>query len=227
MRTTFRTVVAAIVAVMLLQTAAFAGPPLLCHPFNIGDAKSLPFQGPDWSRVDQNYDVANLVRDTMSLLGNDVPVIVRMETLRRATLYSREDTKLAAALLESLRERAEKSASTGQGGGAVMASFDLAYLAETYRQAGLVSRASNETFWKFAQTVPAIDGYAIIQKLIAQGGGPEMEFAAALISSNKRTPEYFDHVRKASAGAKPGSLLAENLMTHFGPDLKSAKLEVK
>lgn len=227
MNTTTRTAVVVIVGVLVLQTAAFAGPPLLCHPFNIGDARSLPFQGPDWSRVDPNYDTKNLVNDTMSLLGNDVPVIVRMETLRRATLYSRYDSKLAADLLEAIRARAEKSASVGQGGNAVMVSFDLAYLAETFRQAGMISKESNKTFWRFSQSVPAINGYAIIQKLIAQGGGPEMEFAAALITSSNRNSEYFDHVRKASAGAKPGSLLAQNLTSHLAPDLASAKLETK
>jgi len=163
----------------------------------------------------------------MSLLGNDVPVIVRMETLRRATVYSRQDGKLAAALLESLRSRAEKSASTGEGHDAVMASFDLAYLAETYRQAGLVSTASREAYWKFAQAAPGVNGYAIIQRLIAQGGGPEMEFAAALIASDKRNPNYFDHLRKATAGAKPGSLLAQNLASHFADDMRSARMEMK
>lgn len=223
-RSTFRTFVLLVAGVLLLESAALAGPPLICRPFNIGDAKSLPFQGPDWSRVDPNYDVKNLVQDTLSLLGPEVPVIVRMETLRRATLYSRYDAKLAQELLEAFRGRAEKSASAGQGGSAVMVSFDLAYLAETYRQAGMITKASNETFWKFAQTVPSIDGYAIIQRLIAKGGGPEMEFAAALITSDKRGPAYFDHVRKAAAGAKPGTLLAQNLQTHLGPDLKSARL---
>jgi hypothetical protein len=224
-RSILKTLVLVIAGVLLLQSAALAGPPLLCHPFNIGDARSLPFQGPDWNRIDASYDVKHLLNDTAALLTPDMPVIVRMETLRRATLYSRNDAKLAAALLESLRSRAEKSASTGQRGGAVMASFDLAYLAETYRQAGLISRESNETFWKFAQTVPAIDGYSIIQKLIAQGGGPEMEFAAALITSDKRNSDYLDHVRKATASAKPGSLLAQNLTSHFPEDMKSARLK--
>ena len=42
-----------------------AGPPLLCHPFDIGDARSLPW-GPDWSQGRSEYNVANLVagRDT-------------------------------------------------------------------------------------------------------------------------------------------------------------------
>ena len=224
-RTTFKTAVLVVTGVLLLQSVALAGPPLICHPFNIGDARSLPFQGPAWSRVDPNYDVTNLVKDTLSLLGNDVPVIVRMETLRRATLYSRNDGKLAAALLESLRSRAEKSASTGQGHDAVIASFDLAYLAETYRQVGSVSVASREDYWKFAQTTPAIDGYAIIRKLIAQGGSPEMEFAAALIASRQRGPEYFTHLRNASAAAKPGSLLLQNLESHFAEDMKIARLK--
>jgi len=34
-RTTCKTAVFVIAGVLLLQTAALAGPPLICHPFNI------------------------------------------------------------------------------------------------------------------------------------------------------------------------------------------------
>ena len=40
-RTTRTPVVAA--AAILIATPAFAGPPLLCHPFEIGTARSLPW----------------------------------------------------------------------------------------------------------------------------------------------------------------------------------------
>src|SRR6266404_7524668 len=101
-----RFAVLALAATLLAPLAAFAGPPLICHPFNIGDAKSLPFQGPGWSEVQPGYDTSRLVDDTMALLAPDTPVIIRMETLRRASLYARNDTHLAQALLDRVQARA-------------------------------------------------------------------------------------------------------------------------
>src|SRR2546428_10659923 len=77
-----------VILVFLFGSAVLAGPPLICRPFDIGNAKSLPFQGPDWSAVPASYDVSRLVGDTMALLQPDTPVIVRMETIRRGATYS-------------------------------------------------------------------------------------------------------------------------------------------
>ena len=226
--TAFRTAVSLGVTVLLLTSAALAGPPLICHPFNIGDARSLPFRGPDWSRVDPNYDVTNLVKDTISLLGNDVPVIVRMETLRRATLYSRNDEKLATELFERIRSRAAKLTPDSNNREAVLAWFDLGYLAETYKQAAAISRSvqpHDKAYWTFDQANPDVNGYDLVKKSISSGGGAEMEFAAAVIASSHRGPDYFNHLRIASAAAKPGSLLSLNLESHFAEDMKLARLK--
>jgi len=80
-----------IVAVLLgFTTLAQAGPPLICHPIEIGQAKSLP-----WVEFNQrgrtDYDLKNLSRDTLAILDSHTPVLVRMETLRRATIYARHD----------------------------------------------------------------------------------------------------------------------------------------
>jgi hypothetical protein len=40
---------AAVLAAIITATPAFAGPPLLCHPFEIGTARSLPWDG-TWSQ---------------------------------------------------------------------------------------------------------------------------------------------------------------------------------
>ena len=89
-----------------------AGPPLLCHPFDIGDARSLPW-GPDWSQGRSEYNVANLVADTEAILTPTAPVIVRMETLRRAALYASLDGKVARQLLQSLNARATAAERAG------------------------------------------------------------------------------------------------------------------
>src|SRR5262245_38940039 len=76
----------------------FAGPPLVCHPIDIGTAESLPFANPP-SDVDHNYDTRNLVTDTLKRLSPDTPVLVRMETIRRAVMYVQRNSVLAGDLL--------------------------------------------------------------------------------------------------------------------------------
>jgi len=48
---------------------ALAGPPLLCHPFDIGAARSLPMARGGWQAVDPTYDVLRLVADTLAILS--------------------------------------------------------------------------------------------------------------------------------------------------------------
>ena len=84
-----------IVAVLFVFTNfAQAGPPLICHPNEIGQAKSLPWV--DWTHSGStDYDLKNLTRDTLAILDSNTPVLVRMETLRRATIYARQDPQRA------------------------------------------------------------------------------------------------------------------------------------
>src|SRR5438105_4489844 len=86
---------------------AQAGPPLICHPYNIGEAKSLPWgqDGANWDNPDPHFNVQQLNADTLKLLNDSTPVLVRMETLRRATIYGEKDHRAAADLLASLRNR--------------------------------------------------------------------------------------------------------------------------
>src|SRR5688572_32183869 len=122
---------------MLTSTTAFAGTPLICHPYTIGAAKSLPGSDGDWKGVNPNYDRTNLVRDTLALLTPETPVIVRMETLRRAAIYATagmrgwgeksgfndEDRAHTSALLEKLRARAESAS----GAERALALFDVGF----------------------------------------------------------------------------------------------------
>jgi len=66
-----------VVILVGLTTSAHAGPPLICHPIEIGQAKSLPWV--DWNRkVSGDYDLKNLTRDTLAILHSTTPVLVRM-----------------------------------------------------------------------------------------------------------------------------------------------------
>lgn len=219
-RTTGSLLFAAVIIACLISfpQTTIAGPPLLCHPMEIGGARSLPWSGTAWRAVQADYDASRLVADTVSLIGPDVPVIVRMETLRRATIYSMwsridrevgfniKDAKIADELLARLKER--EQAAHGKGGtGEGLALFDLGYLAETYKQAS--SNAQNPAH--------GIDGYAmVVEALRLRGSDPEMEFAAALITAGSRGDTHPEHLKKAIAGAKGNSLLAQNIASHFG-----------
>src|SRR5215467_2497445 len=90
-RRTLRPVLSILTALSLTLTLirpALAGPVLICKSYEIGAAKSLPWGGSDWRSVKPDYDINRLVEDTMALLTPDTPVLVRMETLRRAVIYA-------------------------------------------------------------------------------------------------------------------------------------------
>src|SRR5262249_5796884 len=113
-----------------------AGPPLLCHPFEACDAKSLPWNSRQgWNSPKTDYEIANLLRDAIALLASDSPVIVRMETLRRAGIYSTKDERVARELLLTLTARALKAGAGANGKSEALAWFDAGYLVETFKQA--------------------------------------------------------------------------------------------
>ncbi len=205
-----------------VATSALAGPPLICHPFNIGSARSLPWQGPSWSRIDPNYNLKGLVGDTLALLTPDTPVLVRMETLRRATVYARNDAGLAGQLLARLQARAAvKPRNTPEY---ALALFDSGYLTETYRQAYWISANAKEEFWKFQQADPRQDGYSLVARALELGGNdPAMEFAAAVITLDTHKAAHREHLQRAMAGASAGSLLEQNLASHFGDEIRELR----
>lgn len=194
------------VVLAISAPAAQAGPPLICWPFNIGEAKSLPFGEDGWRAARADYDLRRLPEDTLALLGPRTPVIVRMETLRRATVYVMKDRNVASALLDRLRARVRDAEAKGRPD--ALALFDAGYLAECYKQARETRLAGD-----FAG---GLDGYAMIEKAIGlRGTDAEMEFAAALASAgSSHQPEVDAHLQRAVAGAVEGSLLAKNLVTH-------------
>jgi hypothetical protein len=220
--------------VALLSTAivTHAGPPLICHAIDIGDAKSLPWISHSWNLSGgETYDTKNLVRDTLEILAPDTPVLVRMETLRRATLYARKDPVAAKELLARLHARATSAESSGHPD--ALAWFDAGYLAETYKQ-WIGKDMPHMTDGMRIDPNPAagVDGYAMVRKAIAlrgNGDDPQMEFAAALITLSGPAEEHRQHAQKAVAGVKTDSLLARNLATRFiGPQTETmAELFVK
>lgn len=193
------------VAILLgFTTLARAGPPLICHPIEIGQAKSLPWVEFN-HRGSTGYDVKNLSRDTLTILDSHTPVLVRMETLRRAAIYARQDPQAAKELITRLQERAANSDAAGRPD--ALAWFDLGYLAEAYKQ----WMAKGEP-----NPAAGLDGYSFVRKALSlRGSNPEMEFAAAMITLAGPDIAHRTHVQKAMAGAKHDSLLAQNLASNF------------
>src|SRR5580692_12499638 len=95
-------------ALLLILTSAQAGPPLICHTLDIGNAKSLPWTDHIWNFTgNESYNLKNLVPDTLAILDSGAPVLVHMETLRRATLYARKDPQIAEELITRLIARTD------------------------------------------------------------------------------------------------------------------------
>lgn len=204
---------ALVLAFVTLARPAVAGPPLLCHPFDIGTATSLPWSGTtSWFDGQADYNVANLVADTEALLTPSTPVIVRMETLRRASIYASRDAKIASALLERLTAKAQATKAAGRPD--AMALLDAAYATEALRQITEIGGITG-----FKQQVSGIkdvvgnaDGWQYIKaSLAARPDDPALEFAAALIAADKDRTAYASHAQRARAGAGKDSLLTRNL----------------
>ena len=181
---------------LLGASAAVAGPPMICHPFQIDGAKSLPWAGgADYNAPDPKYDVSKLPQDTLNLLTANLPVIVRMETLRRAALYGVKDQRAEYELLARLTMRALDEKADA------LALFDAGYLIETLKQLN----------WMYNRDLTGgMDGARLVEQAIEQGGDrAAMEFAASLMGERVKWPN--EHFRRATASAPAGSLVARNL----------------
>lgn len=190
----------------LLPALASAGPQLLCFPMVIDGARSLPWGSGSWNSPQPGYDLTRLPVDTTSLLGTDVPVLVRMETLRRAVIYAAQDGQAADRLFAALHARVSTAPA---GASAALAQFDLGYAIEAFRQ-------TPHAFPRSDASARGDDGYALIkQALSARGSDPAMEYAAALVASARSFRGVTDgHLRRASAGAAAGSALARTMAEH-------------
>jgi hypothetical protein len=211
----FRTALVTSAALLVIVTAtpAFAGPPLLCHPYDIGTARSLPWSGAhNWFDGDASYRLDNLVSDTEALLTPATPVIVRMETLRRAAIYASADGVVAARLLDRFVKRAETPAAGGQADALHL--LDAAYIAGAYREMLLLSRDSawaSRAAGLRAALGNTKDAALIARSVAARPDDPGIRFAAALILSDSDRQAYREHAEKARAGAARDPLLARNI----------------
>ena len=174
---------------LILATAAFAaaltapalaGPPLICHPIDTGSAASLPWQtGGGWNGMDPSYDVSHLVHDTLALLTPQTPMSARMETMRRAAIYSSREPSVAERLSSALVARTAPSRNDAN------ALFDAGYFAEAVREAVLayqmVHDPAQRAAWRLRSDPLSVDGRALLRRAMEAGAGTVRQTAANVL----------------------------------------------
>ena len=204
-------VVSCALAVLSLAAPALAGPPFICHPFEIGGTASLPWVDGDYLGMRGDYDITRVVADTQALLKPDMPTIARMETLRRAVLYASRDRVLAERLVAALTARVH--AADGTGHADALALFDAGYVLEAMSEIEMLGHHMGSDLASRGRTLAGMtrpdDGRALILKSAAlRADDAGIAFALALIS---KTEEKQPHLLKARAAAKQDRLLATNM----------------
>jgi hypothetical protein len=196
----------AIAAVVFFARPALAGPPLICHPFEVEGGKLIAWgSGSGWNTPDRSYDIKRLVADTTAILTSDAPILTRMENMRRATIYAMRDPVVAHELLKAVTSRALATTSDGR------AWFDAGYLIESYKQAKTLREKDDPMMrsWAAVDETIKVDGYNWVKKAMAMSApSAEMEFAASLMTERSAASA---HRARAIATAPKGSVLARNL----------------
>lgn len=182
---------------IIAATAALAGPPLVCQRIDIGNATSLPWRHvKGWDGTDSKYDVGSLASDTLRLLDLKTPLKVRMETLRRAAVYSAKNQGFADKITEQLLSRAKSNEAEPLGW------FDAGYFVESVRQTAFIyrydmlSEAERKTWTNRGERLGP-DGRPWIEKAIRLGG-KGMEPALAMVDEY-RMADLKHHSAKVAA----------------------------
>lgn len=178
-----RTIAIFAVCAISFTAPAWAGPPLICHAIPIGNSRSLPWiDSGNWDGADPSYDVSHLERDTLALLASDAPANVRMETLRRAAIYSARETGLADALSIALMGRVLDAQTKNSR--EPWTWFDAGYFAETLRQAVRIYpllHGTERNAWMIRTETQHVDGVAWMRMGLRLGGGEKIGSAVTIV----------------------------------------------
>ena len=203
-------VVSCVLALLSFAAPALAGPPFICHPFEIGTTRSLPWTAGDWLGLRSDYAITRVVADTEALLTPAMPTLARMETLRRAVLYASGDRAVAKQLLAALIVRARAAAHPDRLG--ALALFDAGYAIEAMSEIEQLGHHMSDLADRgraLAGLTGSLDGRSLLQRSAAlRADDAAIAFALALISE---TPDKGPHLAKARAGATQDRLLASNM----------------
>lgn len=205
-------------SLLALATAAplaLGGPPNICHPVEIGDARSLVLEGNDVPPS------GVLAERTLELLDRSDDVLVHMETLRRFwVLMNRapkgEGAAQAKSLLQSLKGRAldaEVAATDASTRRRTLALFDVGYLVAILDTGGLKQQDTAKPY--------------LLKALKLQPEDAAMQFGAALARFMERPKHevnpYYRHMHAAVRLCRESdALLRKNIrvsLGHFGEEL--------
>jgi len=138
------------VLILPAPVSGSSGPPAICFPLEIGEARSLPWGGASPFEPDPSYPQDRLVTDVVSLLEESDDGLVHAETLRRAVLYLTQAGERGGVqarvrqleLVSALQARAlgaELAAAQGSIDAQVraLAWLDVGYLLGAFDQMGL------------------------------------------------------------------------------------------
>jgi len=198
---------------LLFVLLAAAAVPAAAHPYlaapavEIGDQRSLPWNGATDFGLVADYDVATrLVPETLALLSPTTPPLVRYETLRRAALYlsprfAAPDVSLALRLKlgRRLQERADRSDVSPRL--KALSLFDLGCFEALCGRDRTLSSGR--------------DGYALAAQALPYLPEAAAEVEYVLLQLSTSAPDYERHFGAALAGAQEGTLLAANLLDDF------------
>jgi hypothetical protein len=210
-----------LVSLLLNVVNVVAGPPLLCHPIEIGDATSLPWGDGTWQNEKIELTDADFVAQTLAILSTDAMVLTRMETIRRAAIHAAERPKAAANLMSAVRLRVSNDDTP-----VAMHHFDLGYIMAAYEQMNIVTEHNATGITgghRSSLSVPeGLNAYDLLEKAAKMAPrDAAIEFALALVTLSPSRAAHKKHLQNAISGAPEGSLLATNLVRRFGQDGQS------
>jgi hypothetical protein len=178
---------------------------------DIGPAASLPWwSSTNFIGISDDYDFHRVVADTEGLLATPMPTIVRMETLRRATVYASRDRRVAEQLVAFVSGRITSVQRPGYPD--AMALFDAGYVIEVLKELEQFAPGS-KIFWARDRAIVGLTRPYDSRALIAQSAalrpndGAIQLALALLLPANDAEP----HLRRAQASAANDELLANNL----------------
>jgi hypothetical protein len=195
----------AAITLAMVGHSLLAGPPMICHPYVTENEVSIPWspEKQNWSGIDPKYDTASLPSETIRLLDSGLPMFTRMETLRRAAVYTARNSAAGLDLMSRLLARALEAEVKGQPNSQAL--FDAGFFVETMKQLGQASKTN---------VYITVDGYEWAKRsLPGLQDKLAAEYALGLMQAYASWPN--EHIRRAAAGAQEGSALARNLTARF------------
>jgi hypothetical protein len=230
---------AALPAVLAAAAPAVLGPPTVCHPIDIGTAKSLPWGSAPFA-ASTDYDVARTVDDTLAILRDSKDTLVHMETLRRAVIYLTPLSDAGKAKPEAWRDaevarllaalQADVSKGSPSAAGATTAAADSALGLRTfdvgYLQAVLWQSERHGSEAARAELAAEMRGWLDKAAALRPDDGALHLGVALATYEGTDSPGCYAHLDKAVALATdPDGLLRRNLMSTMGQFLGASSYD--